>query len=151
MFADARGHYHFRGSFVRPEIDPETEQGHLANKSAGPSLQPKTRAPRKATAFKGREAKFFTGGVDDYQHHDAKTVRSRRQRVADQIAECRDMSKSVWLHFPHVELLFLLFALQGTVAAQVAAVRNVESMPLTKVASVALVGVAPLQTILCQL
>lgn len=91
------------------------------------------------------DAKLFTGGVDDYQDQRAKAARSRRQRASDQIAECRDMSGSVWLYFPHVELLFLFFAFQGTVAAQVAALQNVESMPLTVVASAALVGTAPFE------
>lgn len=149
MFAGARGrHGHLRGSLVTPEIDPETEEGLLANKRQGPQLQPTTTAPRKATAFKGSstlDAKFFAGGVDDYQDHDAKPARSRHQRAAEQIAECRDMSGSVWLHFPHVELLFLLFAFQGTVAAQVAALENVESMPLTIVASAVLVSTAPFE------
>lgn len=43
------------------------------------------------------------------------------------IAECRERSQSAWLHFPHVELVFLLFAFEGAVAAQVAAVREASS------------------------
>lgn len=45
------------------------------------------------------------------------------------IAECREKSQSAWLHFPHVELVFLLFTFEGAVAAQVAAVRE-NSSPL---------------------
>lgn len=41
------------------------------------------------------------------------------------IAECRDKSTSAWLHFPHVELLFLFFAFEGAVASQASAIRHV--------------------------
>lgn len=41
------------------------------------------------------------------------------------IAECRDKSTSAWLHFPHVELIFLLFAFEGAVASQASAIRHV--------------------------
>lgn len=40
------------------------------------------------------------------------------------LAECRDRPRSAWLYFPHVELLFLLFAFEGAVASQVAALRD---------------------------
>lgn len=33
------------------------------------------------------------------------------------IALCRNRSQSAWLHFPHLELLFLFFAFEGVVAA----------------------------------
>lgn len=42
----------------------------------------------------------------------------------DKIAECREKSQSAWLHFPHIELIFLLFAFEGAVASQVAAIRE---------------------------
>ena len=42
----------------------------------------------------------------------------------NKVAECRKQSQSAWLHFPHIELIFLLFAFEGAVAAQLAAVRE---------------------------
>lgn len=39
----------------------------------------------------------------------------------NKVAECREKSQSAWLHFPHVELVFLLFAFEGAAASQVAA------------------------------
>ena len=45
----------------------------------------------------------------------------------NKITECRERSQSAWLHFPHVELVFLLFAFEGAVAAQVAAIRESSS------------------------
>lgn len=41
----------------------------------------------------------------------------------DELMECRDKSKSVWLHFPHLELVFLFFAFQGAVTSQLQALR----------------------------
>lgn len=40
------------------------------------------------------------------------------------ISECRDHSASSWLHFPHIELVFLFFAFEGAVAAEVSALRG---------------------------
>ncbi|CAM9339220.1 unnamed protein product, partial [Scytosiphon promiscuus] len=40
------------------------------------------------------------------------------------ILACRRRSRSVWLHFPHLELLFLFWAFEGAVAAQVSALMN---------------------------
>ncbi len=53
----------------------------------------------------------------------ARTRRDNRLNMK-KIAECREKSQSAWLHFPHVELVFLLFAFEGAVAAQVAALRE---------------------------
>lgn len=50
--------------------------------------------------------------------------RQRNPFNMDKIVHCREKSQSAWLHFPHVELVFLLFAFEGAVAAQVAAVRE---------------------------
>lgn len=40
------------------------------------------------------------------------------------IDECRSQSGSAWLHFPHIELLFLLFAFEGAVASEASAIRQ---------------------------
>eukprot|EP00903_Cladosiphon_okamuranus_P017880 g16453.t1 len=42
------------------------------------------------------------------------------------ILACRRRSRSMWLHFPHVELLFLFWAFEGAVAAQVSALNKAE-------------------------
>lgn len=44
-------------------------------------------------------------------------------RISDELNECRDKSKSVWLHFPHLELVFLFFAFQGAVMSETKAIR----------------------------
>lgn len=40
------------------------------------------------------------------------------------VAECRGKSESAWLHFPHVELLFLYFAFEGAVIAELSVLQN---------------------------
>ncbi len=40
------------------------------------------------------------------------------------ILACRRRSRSMWLHFPHLELLFLFWAFEGAVTAQVSALTN---------------------------
>lgn len=42
------------------------------------------------------------------------------------IADCRAKSSSAWLHFPHVELVFLFFAFEGAVASQASAIKHAE-------------------------
>ncbi|CAN0228204.1 unnamed protein product [Ectocarpus sp. 6 AP-2014] len=54
------------------------------------------------------------------------------------VAKCRDRSKSLWIHFPHVELLFILYAFQGALAAQIDVLRH-GSGALVPVAAIALV------------
>lgn len=59
----------------------------------------------------------------DYEE-DGIPVWSRPKTRRALLAECRDRSRSAWLYFPHVELLFLLFAFEGAVASQLAALRD---------------------------
>lgn len=40
------------------------------------------------------------------------------------VAACREQSTSVWLHFPHVELVVLFFAFEGAVASFASAMRH---------------------------
>ncbi|CAM9524910.1 unnamed protein product [Pylaiella littoralis] len=44
------------------------------------------------------------------------------------VAKCRERSASIWLHFPHVELSFLLFSFEGAVAAYLSALRHSQCM-----------------------
>lgn len=57
------------------------------------------------------------------------------------VAECREVSASVLLHFPHIELLFLFFAFQGSVAAQIGAIRHATCPQIIGTAVVILVRV----------
>ncbi|CAM9210583.1 unnamed protein product, partial [Scytosiphon promiscuus] len=66
------------------------------------------------------------GHVDDTDEEGGGTAVTRRRTRMNmkKIAECRERSQSAWLHFPHVELVFLLFAFEGALASQVSAVRE---------------------------
>lgn len=56
------------------------------------------------------------------------------------ILACRRRSRSMWLHFPHLELLFLFWAFEGAVAAQVSALKNAECPRVFWLALAALVS-----------
>ncbi|CAM9193318.1 unnamed protein product, partial [Ectocarpus sp. 13 AM-2016] len=64
---------------------------------------------------------------------------TRAESRLSPVAECREHSRSAWLHFPHVELVFLFFAYEGAVAAQVSALREVGCPPAMIAAGLALV------------
>ncbi|CAM9789606.1 unnamed protein product [Ectocarpus fasciculatus] len=53
-------------------------------------------------------------------------VPMRSENRLSPVATCREHSTSAWLHFPHVELVFLFFAFEGAVASFASAVRNSE-------------------------
>ena len=63
-----------------------------------------------------------------------------RHEMVDPVIECRDKSSSAWLHFPHVELMFLFFAFEGFVAAQVYGIHQSECLPVQIIAAVVLVS-----------
>lgn len=60
------------------------------------------------------------------------------------ILACRRRSRSMWLHFPHLELLFLFWAFEGAVAAQVSALKDAECPRVFWLALAALVRVGGL-------
>lgn len=87
-------------------------------------------------------------GDDESQATDAAEeggepgARRRSTRLnMKKIAECREKSQSAWLHFPHVELVFLLFAFEGAVASQVSALRENDSSGVFFLAMASLVCV----------
>lgn len=59
------------------------------------------------------------------------------------IEHCREKSRSAWLHFPHVELVFLFFAFEGAVASQVAAIQEAACPQIIIAALLALVRSTP--------
>ncbi|CAM9575765.1 unnamed protein product [Ectocarpus sp. 8 AP-2014] len=61
-------------------------------------------------------------GVDFEE--DGIPIRSRPKGLRAMLADCRYRSRSVWLYFPHIELLFLLFAFEGAMASQLATMRG---------------------------
>lgn len=63
----------------------------------------------------------------------------RGKTLRDLLLEFRDRPRSALLYFPHVELLFLLFAFEGAVASQLGAMRERDCPWVLYVASTALV------------
>lgn len=57
------------------------------------------------------------------------------------VAACREHSTSVWLHFPHVELVVLFFAFEGAVASFASAMRHAECPEIFYTALAATVSV----------
>lgn len=45
-------------------------------------------------------------------------------RLASTVAACRERSRPAYLHFPHLELMFLFFAFEGAVASQTRVLRS---------------------------
>ncbi|CAB1116602.1 unnamed protein product [Ectocarpus sp. CCAP 1310/34] len=64
---------------------------------------------------------------------------TRAESRLSSVAECREHSQFAWLHFPHVELVFLFFAYEGAVASQVSALREAGCLPVMIAAGLALV------------
>lgn len=64
------------------------------------------------------------GDTSDYEEGCRGSLVVMRGRRLSPVATCREHSRSAWLHFPHVELMFLFFAFQGAVASQVSVLRD---------------------------
>lgn len=62
--------------------------------------------------------------VDVDFEEDGIPIRSSPKSLRAMLANCRYRSRSVWLYFPHIELLFLLFAFEGAMASQLATMRG---------------------------
>ena len=80
---------------------------------------------------------------NDEDEEGGKPRSSRRRSSAlnmNKVAECREKSQSAWLHFPHVELVFLFFAFEGAVASQVSAIRENASPAVFSLAMASLVS-----------
>ncbi|CAM9192533.1 unnamed protein product, partial [Hapterophycus canaliculatus] len=63
----------------------------------------------------------------------------RTDSQLDPVATCRQHSTSAWLHFPHVELVFLFFAFEGAVASFASVMRHSECPELFSTAAIAMV------------
>ncbi|CAM9909350.1 unnamed protein product [Ectocarpus fasciculatus] len=86
------------------------------------------------------------GEADDTDAEEGMPQTGGRRKLSE-IAECREKSQSLWLHFPHVELMYLLFAFEGAVAAQVSAIWEDSTLLVLILASLALMTFPVLMTI----
>lgn len=87
--------------------------------------------------WKEEETEDKDAGLSDEEEGRHQSTRSKSRLKS--ISDCRDRSRSAWLHFPHVELVFLLFAFEGAVGAQASALRNIDCPATFFMAAVALV------------
>jgi len=65
------------------------------------------------------------------------------ESITHPILACRRRSRSMWLHFPHLELLFLFWAFEGAVTAQISALANAGCPRVFWLALAALVRMQP--------
>ncbi|CAN0367524.1 unnamed protein product [Ectocarpus sp. 6 AP-2014] len=68
-----------------------------------------------------------TGGGDSTNEQKRGRTNARAGSSIGQVSQCRELSQSAWLHYPHLELVFLLFAFEGAVTSQVSALRTTSS------------------------
>lgn len=62
-------------------------------------------------------------GVGTSEHNQTSAEMDGRTHQTA-IEGCQKQSNSAWLHFPHIELLFLLFAFEGAVASEASEIRE---------------------------
>lgn len=85
------------------------------------------RPPLNAAVRRGSTLPWKADGIGSDEEEGAHVValHGSAGRLSP-IEECRGMSTSAWLYFPHIELGFLFFAFEGSVASQVSGIRNAE-------------------------
>lgn len=79
--------------------------------------------------------------MSDEEEGASGVVATRHPGRVNPIEHCRSKSGSAWLHFPHVELMFLFFAFEGAVASQVAVIHEWACPEVVVTAIAALVSI----------
>ena len=102
-------------------------------------------SPSGSTLCKRRRRNGKTRDDEEQGGHDETRSESR----LNLLSACRDRSTSAWLHFPHVELMFLLFAFEGAVAAGVSALHESRCPWVILVAAAALVSRVDFGQVVC--
>ena len=137
------------GKTVRQQVvpvaddDAETECSITSATSIGTST-PLSTLPRNVDVWQGgllyHQYAFDRRGNRAHERG-SLIVPNKQHGILDPIVECRDMSASAWLHFPSVELVFLFFAFEGFIAAQVSGVRQTGCLAGSITSAVVLVSV----------
>ena len=81
----------------------------------------KNSGKRPAVLTDARDIEDIGGSCDGLEDDYEETTASG---IQNDHVECRDNSSSVWLHFPHLELVFLFFAFQGAVTTEARVIRH---------------------------
>lgn len=99
--------------------------------------------PRNAAHCRDENLSSRTNGFDSDEEEGVNVIMGNRYNDRpNPIEECRRMSTSAWLHFPNIELGFLFFAFEGSVASQLSAIRNAKCDWVVYIAVAILVGAA---------
>ena len=118
---------------VRPDGDYDSLTG---TKARGFRRRPRMPSPSSSALRRRSGYKLQLHNDEEKASQDGIHSESRLSVVSDY----RDVSTSAWLHFPHVELVFLLFAFEGAIAAGASALRESRCLMIIAAASVALVS-----------
>ena len=128
---------------VLPMVNDDTDTG-CGVTALSPEPPTSLSTPRATTnlwpAFSAFEKDTSRGKFKGNEEEGVSDELWQQQDVPDPIVECRDRSTSLWLHFPHVELGFLIFAFEGFIAAQVYGVRQTGCLPVSITAAIVLVS-----------
>lgn len=86
------------------------------------------------------------GGLTDTEDPTEQVAQSNdaEDDPKEQIASHRDRSQSIWLYFPHVELVFLLYSVQGSLTTQLTVLRDGDGA-MFYTAAIVLVSITALQ------
>ena len=128
---------------VLPMVNDDPDTGYDVTASS-PEPPTSLSTPRATTNLWPGDSAFeedtSRGKINEDQEEGLSDELWQQQDVPDPIVECRDRSASLWLHFPHVELGFLIFAFEGFIAAQVYGVRQTGCLPVSITAAIVLVS-----------
>lgn len=124
---------------VRQRVLPVADTGqHTTYDSTTRNVKTLSASARRVRPIDDNE------GVEVKEDKDQEKGSSNEDRavneIVDPVIDCRDKSTSAWLHFPHVELLFLLFAFEGFVVAQIYGIQQSRCLSVQIVAVVVLVS-----------
>ncbi len=129
----------YRGGKVLRRTTPEIDGAGSLGSQASPSLSP-------VDEDDGLDS------VDEEQGGGSGLVPvgGGSARRLSPVAACREQSTSVWLHFPHVELVVLFFAFEGAVASFASAMRHAECPEIFYTALAAMVRAACVCYVQCR-
>lgn len=105
------------GMCLRQQATPELDDG------PGPLA---SQASQASTQLSSVDEDDQPDVSDEEEDSGREIAPVRGERRLGPVAACREHSTSVWLHFPHVELLVLFFAFEGAVASFASAMRHSE-------------------------
>ncbi|CAB1096724.1 unnamed protein product [Ectocarpus sp. CCAP 1310/34] len=111
---------------------PTMDDGSSAGSQSSGIMQSPQRMERQAVSP-------YDGGDSKSDEEEGGPRNTRPGNSIGQVSDCRELSQSPWLHYPHLELIFLFFAFEGAVTSQMAALRSANSSTILYAAVATLV------------